>query len=89
MGNSMAPFPNIGRLPRHDNFRDAVFGQKLPVPRPAGKQLLNAAVGKGALNRKRLRQLHLNIVAPGEMEAAEYGFLALGSRVTEGQHLAA
>src|SRR5580698_6076147 len=56
---------------------------------PAGEELLDAAVGKGALNGKGLRELDFNVVAGGEMKAAVNRLLALGSGVAEGEHLAA
>src|ERR1700677_4847477 len=76
-------------LARHNNFRNAVLGQKLAVAGPAGKQLFYAAVGKRTLNGKRLRQLHLHIVAGGEMKTAVNRLLARGARMAERQHLAA
>src|SRR5580658_2092008 len=76
-------------LARHNNFRDAILGQKLPMAGPACKELLNAAVRKSALDGKRMRQLHLHIVAGGQMKPAVNRLLALGARVAECQHLSA
>ncbi len=56
---------------------------------PAGKQALDAAVGKGALNGKLLGQLHLHVVAGRDVEAAAHRLLALAPGVEEGQHLSA
>ena len=42
-----------------------------------------------ALNGKGLGQLHLDVVAIGDVESAMRRLLALGAGVTEGQHLAA
>ena len=76
-------------LAGHNYFGDAVFGQKLPVARPTGKQALNAAVGERSLNRKRLRQLHFNLVARRNVKAAVHGLLALGPGMEESEHLPA
>ena len=52
-------------LSRDDDFGEAVLGKELRVTRPRRKQPLDAAVGKCPLNGKRLRQLHVDIVAFG------------------------
>ena len=83
-----------GRLSARDSARDnqlrnAIFGQELPVIGPCGEKFLDAAIGEGALDGKGLRQLHLDVVAIGDVEAAMRRLLALGAGMTEGQHLAA
>src|SRR5580658_6737840 len=76
-------------LSRHDDFRDAVFGEKLAMAAPAGKEALDAAVGKCALDGKLLGELHLNVVAGGDVIAAADGLFALHPGMEEGEHLAA
>ena len=70
-------------LPRHNDLGDAVFGEELAVPGPAGKQALDAAVGEGALNRKLLRQLHFDIVAGSDVIANSCRLFALRPGVEE------
>src|SRR5208283_3568237 len=77
------------RLAHDDNFRDAIPGQELAVTGPGGEQPLDAAVGKCALNGKLLRQLHLHIVAGGDVEAAVQRLLAMSPGVEKGQYLPA
>lgn len=80
---------SLSLLSSHDDFRDAVFGQELFMRRPAGKELFDAAVGKGSLNGEGLCELHLNVVGWGEMESAIDRLLAFGTGMAEGKHLAA
>jgi len=57
------------------------------VPRPAGKQPLDAAVGERALDREWLGQLYLDVVGRCHMEAAVYRLLAFSPGVKERKHL--
>ena len=56
---------------------------------PSGEQPLDAAIGKSALNGKRLGQLHLDIVEFSDMETAVDRLLTLGAGMEKCQHLAA
>jgi len=59
------------------------------MPRPAGKELFDAAVGEGALDGEGLRELHLNVVSGGEVEAAIDRLFAFGAGMAEGEDLSA
>ena len=73
--------------PSHNNLRDAVFCQKLPVARPTRKETFDAAVGEGALNGKGRPQLYFQIVTRRHMKPAMDCLFAMGPCVEEGQHL--
>src|ERR1035437_8660630 len=77
----------ISKLSRDDDLGDTVFGQELLVPGPGGKQAFNAAVGKCPLNRKLLCNLHVDIVAFGQVKSAMRCFFPLGSGVEESENL--
>ena len=76
-------------LPRDDDFRDAVLGQKLAESGPLIEQILNDPIGKYALNRERLGELHLDVVAVSDMEAAMGRLFGLLAGMKEGKNLAA
>ena len=74
---------------RDDHFRDAVLGQELTESRPSIEQVLDAAVGKDSLDRKRLGHLHVYGIGIREMKAAISGLFRLLARVEESENLAA
>jgi hypothetical protein len=72
---------NRDSLPRNNQLRDAVFGQKLAMARPVGKEILDAAIGEGALQGKLLGSLDFYVVAGCDVTAAVCGLLALDAGV--------
>lgn len=82
--------PGAGELlPRDDDFRDAVLGQELAESGPLIEKILNDPVGKYALNREGLGELHLDVVAVSDVKAAVGRLFRLLAGVEEGKDLAA
>jgi len=69
------------------HFRDAVLCKKLAEAGPLVKETLNTSICRDALNWVGLCQLHLNVVAGGDMKAAMSRLFGLLACMEESKYL--